>query len=112
MRKVYLISLEAASQVAIFTSNIEFVDTLRRSDLVSRGWCMANPGKHYVVYLKEGCPSVDVTLEPGYYSYRSFDGQRWSKEDEFRWKGGWRTFEKASNEDWGIYIVREEPQTH
>jgi len=110
MRKVYLTSLEAASHVAAFTSQVEFVDTNRRNDLVSRGWCLANPGKHYVVYLKEGDPSVNVTLEPGYYSYRSFDGQRWSKEDKFRWKGGWRTFEKASNEDWGLYLVRKEEQ--
>lgn len=112
MRKVYLISLEAASQVAAFTSNVEFVDTTRRNDLVSRGWSLANPGNHYIVYLKKGGKSVDVKLEPGSYRCKAFDGQLWSREDKFEWPGGWRTFSKAGNEDWGLYIVREEPQTH
>jgi hypothetical protein len=49
MRQVYLRSLEAAGNVATFTSNVEFVDTTRRNDLVSQGWCLANPGKHLPV---------------------------------------------------------------
>ena len=112
MRKVYLSSLEAAGQVATFTSGVEFVDTSRRNDLVSRGWCLANPGKHYIVYLKKGGESVDVKLEQGSYRYKAFDGQLWSREDKFEWSGGWRTFSKAGNEDWGLYIVRGKQQTH
>jgi len=112
MRKVYPISLEPASHVAEFTSNVEFVDTTRRNDLASRGWCLANPGKHYIVYLKEGGESVDVKLKPDSYRCKAFNGQHWSREDKFKWSGGWRTFSEAGNEDWGIYILREETQTH
>ena len=104
MRKVYLSSLEAAGQVATFTSGVQFVDTLRRNDLVSRGWCLANPGKRYIVYLKKGGESVDVKLKPGSYLYKTFNGRSWNKEDGFKWTGGWRTFKKAANEDWGLYI--------
>jgi hypothetical protein len=112
MRQVYLISLKAAGQVATFTSNVEFVDTTRRNDLVSRGWCLAKPPKHYIVYLKEGGESVQVKLEPGSYRCKAFDGQSWTKEEKFDWTSGRRTFKKAGNEDWGLYIVKEEPQTH
>lgn len=111
MRKVYLSSLKAAGQVATFTSGVEFVDTTRRNDLVRRGWCLAKPPKHYIVYLKDGGESVDVKLEQGCYRCKAFDGQLWSREDKFEWSGGWRTFSKAGNEDWGLYIVRGEPQT-
>jgi len=105
MRQAYLESLEAAKYVAAFTSNVEFVDTTRRNDLVSQGWCLANPGKHYIVYLKNGGENVDVKLEQGHYSYRMFDGQCWSEENIFQWKGGWRAFNQAGNEDWGLYVV-------
>jgi len=104
MRKVYLASLEAAGHVAAFTSQVEFVGTNRRNDLVSRGWCLANPRKRYIVYLKEGGESVDVKLKPGSYLCKTFNGRSWNKEDGFKWTGGWRTFKKAANEDWGLYI--------
>ena len=42
--------------VATFTSGVEFVDTTRRNDLVSRGWCLAKPPKYYIVYLKDRAP--------------------------------------------------------
>jgi hypothetical protein len=104
MRQVYLKSLEAAGNVATFTSNVEFVDTTRRNDLVNRGWCLANPGKRYIVYLKKGGESVDVKLEQGSYRWKVFDGQSWTKEEQFDWTGGRRTFKKKGKEDWGLYI--------
>ncbi|NQT51950.1 hypothetical protein HQ576_07865 [bacterium] len=107
MRKVYLASLEAARDVAAFTSGIEFVDTSRHNDLVSGGWCLANPETRYIVYLKDGGESVDLELAPGSYLWKAFDGQRWGKEGRFAWPGGRRTFRKAADEDWGLYVVRK-----
>jgi len=104
MRKMYLSSLKAAGQVITFTSGVEFVDTTRRNDLVSRGWCLAKPPKHYIVYLKEGDESVQVKLKPGSYRWKAFDGQSWTKKEKFDWTGGQRTFKKAGKEDWGLYI--------
>ena len=104
MRNIYLSSLKAAGQAATFTSGVEFVDTTRRNDLVSRGWCLAKPGKHYIVYLKKGGESVQVKLKPGSYRWKAFDGQSWTKEEKFDWTGGRHTFKKAGREDWGIYI--------
>jgi len=104
MRQVYLMSLKAAGQVATFTSGVEFVDTTRRNDLVSQGWCLAKPPKHYIVYLKEGGESVQVKLKPGSYRWKAFNGQSWTKKKKFDWTGGRRTFRKAGKEDWGLYI--------
>ena len=104
MRKMYLSSLKAAGQVITFTSGVEFVDTTRRNDLVSRGWCLAKPPKHYIVYLKEGDESVQVKLKPGSYRWKAFDGQSWTKKEKFDWTGGQRTFKKVGKEDWGLYI--------
>lgn len=111
MRKVYLASLEAASHVAAFTQGVEFVDTDRRNDLVSRGWCLASPGKHYIVYLKMGGQSVDVRLPAGSYRWKAFNGRSWNPEAKFDWIGGRRTFKKAGGEDWGLYVERDGGQT-
>lgn len=104
MRKVYLSSLKAAGQVATFTSGVEFVDTPPRNDLVNQGWCLANPPKYYIVYLKDGGESVQVKLKPGSYCWKAFDGQSWAKKGKFDWTGGQQTFRKAGKEDWGLYI--------
>lgn len=45
-----------------------------RQDLVSRGYCLAEAGVHYLVYLPEG-GGVDVTVPPGVYSILWIDGR-------------------------------------
>lgn len=47
-------------------AELPYFDLKPRQDLVSAGYCLAQPGRHYVVYLDEG-GEVDVEVEGGPY---------------------------------------------
>jgi len=47
--------------------------TRPRGDLASSGYCLANPGKEYLVYQPKSGEAVRVELKGGKYRYEWFD---------------------------------------
>ncbi len=59
---------------AFFAQHVPFWQTAAHDELVDRGWCLADPGAVYVIYLAEG-GSVDLDLSgaPGDFGVWWFD---------------------------------------
>lgn len=47
-----------------------------RPDLASTGYCLANPGKQYLVYQPKAGQAVTVTLKPGQYAIEWFNPRK------------------------------------
>ncbi|GLR16080.1 hypothetical protein GCM10007940_06950 [Portibacter lacus] len=63
-------SWEFVNHALTFFNSIEFWEMQPNNDLVSDGWCMANPGEQYLIYLKNGGQTnIEFTDDSIYNTY-------------------------------------------
>lgn len=88
-------------------SRWDFIHAFPSKNLVTqgRGYCMANPGKEYVIYLPEG-GRIAVKLEPGSYEVRWWDTVKGGFRDRYKisHEGGEKTFTAPGTSDWVLHI--------
>ena len=99
-------SLRIMKKVWGFLETVPFHETAPRQDLVSRGTCLAKPGRSYLVYLDTG-GAVDVKLGGGTYEVQWINAQDTSDRrpaPQTRTGKGLRS--PAGGDDWLLRIVR------
>lgn len=91
-----------------YAMKMNLVAALPRPDLASTKFCLANPGKEYIVYSPDGGP-VTVNLGAGKYKYEWLnpDHGKVASRGTVDVKAGQRVFEAAFKGDAVLYIVRE-----
>ncbi len=78
-----------------------------RQDLVSRGYCLADPGESYLVYL-ESSVATDVRLAEGAYRVTWIDAKHPdSRRDGGVTRNGRGLLPPQSGEDWLLWLTRE-----
>ncbi len=66
---------KAMGYTLTYAQRMNLVEMSPRGDLASTGYCLANPGKEYLVYQPESDQPFQVTLQPARYRYEWFDPQ-------------------------------------
>lgn len=64
---------KAMGYTATFANKIDLLKMTPRGGLASTGYCLANPGKEYLVYQPEPNQPFEVAVIPGAYQYQWFD---------------------------------------
>jgi hypothetical protein len=85
-----------------FFETIQFYRLSPRQDLVTNGFCLAEEGREYLVYLDSG-GSVSVKLKPGRYAVRWINAR---ETKEVRDGGSTTTGENLSAPDAGDWLLR------
>jgi hypothetical protein len=85
-----------------FFETIQFYRLSPRQDLVSNGFCLAEEGREYLVYLEEG-GSVNVQLKPGRYAVRWINARA---THEIRTGGVTTTGANLTAPDTGDWLLR------
>ena len=74
-----------------FAERIDLVRMVPRGDLASSGYCLANPGVEYLVYLPEGgAANVDLSSASGFLDLEWFDVESGETAEVGRASGGGR----------------------
>jgi hypothetical protein len=91
-----------------FFETVPYYRMKPRQDLVDTGYCLAQPGKRYLVYLEKN-GSVNVQLEEGTYDVRWINARDTSdvREDGSVTTGEFLT-SPPEGDDWLLYVIRRE----
>ena len=91
-----------------FFETIPFYRMRPRQDLVSMGYCLAEEGARYLVYLDSG-GSVDATIGDGQYSVQWINAQNTSDQRAGKPTSDGRNLTSPGDgDDWLLYLVRSE----
>jgi len=97
---------DAIKKVWDFFEKTGFGTMAPRQDVVTRGTCLAQPGRRYLVYLDEG-GTVDVKVPPGTYAVEWID----ARDTTARRSGGetrtGRGLAAPDGKDWLLRLVRK-----
>lgn len=91
----YVASRRAMEHTRAFADRLDLANLRPRSDLASTAYCLAHPGREYLVYQPKPEEAFSVELGPGRYRYEWFDvvkGQT-TRTGNFESAGGARRFE-------------------
>jgi len=95
----------------LFNEHVEDLDTLvPHNELSGSGtYCLADPGREYVVYSKNGASTtfnLDMSADNGVFDCRFYNPQDGQFESIFqRQGGGTESFTKPNYNDWALHIV-------
>lgn len=94
-----------------FFESVPYSDMSPRQDLVTAGYCLANPGREYLVYL-ESRGEVDVALENGPYTVRWINAQDTSDQrDRGVTSNGEGLRTPDEGDDWLLHLIRTTSRT-
>ena len=92
--------LQGYARMARFFTSLPWWQTDPHDELVNRGYCLADPGSLYVVYLPEG-GSVTLKLGPGRYLAKWFNPRTGAYASQSAGPGPtWTSPAAPANEDW------------
>ena len=79
-----------------------------RNELAGTGYCLANPGREYLVYQPAPGAAFTVDLPAGTYDYEWSDCEsaRVNSKGSFTVAGGARRFEAPGRGDWVLHILQ------
>jgi len=79
-----------------------------RPELVSTGYCLANPGKEYLVYQPKPGEAFSMELKPGTYHWEWFDAAKGESGEagHVRASGGAQPFQPPFESDAVLYLKR------
>lgn len=98
---------EIADAVWDFFETLPYFKMQPRQDLVSNGYCLAWPGKQYLVYLENGGP-VDVKTEQGEYSVTWINARNTKEQrPDGSTKSGFG-LTAPDKEDWLLNLVKKQ----
>ena len=96
-----------------FNEHIDELDSMAPHNELSskRTYCLANPGREYVVYSKTGAAAtfeLDLRGADGTFTCRFYDPRTGRFEDSFKRAGGRReSFDKPDSDDWVLHVAVE-----
>jgi hypothetical protein len=88
-----------------FMETIPYYEMRPRQDLTDRGYCLADPGSHYLVYLPEG-GATNVTVEPGAYRVVWINGRNPTEQRSAGETKDGRKLVAPDAGDWLLYLVK------
>ncbi len=97
---------DLANDIWDFFESLPFYRMSPRQDLVSDGFCLAEEGQHYLVYLEEPNP-VDVHIKPGTYRERWIRATDFEAVQEIQTNNGKDLTPPDQESDWLVYLTRE-----
>jgi hypothetical protein len=94
-------------QVWDLAEKLPFYRMKPRQDLVDAGFCLAEPGRHYLVYLPTAAP-VNVKIEGGPFKVEWIAARdAKNRREGGRTEDGARLQPPASEGDWLLWLMRE-----
>src|SRR5262245_37566576 len=96
----------ALGRARIYAQKMDLTSATPRSDLSSTTYCLANPGREYLVYHPGGAKSLTVSLKEGRYAFEWFNPTTGTVGDTgtFTVADGSRSFISPSDNDAVLYI--------
>jgi len=88
-----------------FFESIPFYELTPDQNLVDNGYCLAKPGKYYLVYLPEG-GEVKVELSNNDFEASWISGINTSKKQNIGKFNGSTAFEAPDNNDWLLLLTK------
>jgi hypothetical protein len=89
-----------------FFESVPFYKMTPRQDLVDNGFCLAEPGRHYLVYLPSG-GTVNISLRRGPYAVTWINTQKPSQTyDAGRTDDGKKLTAPPRGDDWLLYLTK------
>jgi len=99
-------SHDVIKQVWDFFETVPFWRMCPRQDIVDNGYCLAELGRHYLVYL-ESRGTVNISLVPGLYSVRWINAKNTHQRIEGEPTTTGRNLQSPSTaDDWLVYLKR------
>jgi hypothetical protein len=101
--------LQGYACMARFFTSLPWWQTNPHDELVDRGFCLADPGHLYVVYLPNG-GNVTLRLSPGRYEVRWFNPRTGAYASRLVAEGpAWASPSAPDEEDWVLLLKRMNP---
>lgn len=89
-----------------FFETIPFWRMSPRQDLVDNGYCLAEPGRRYLVYLESG-GEVNISIGPDEYSVKWINARDTNRRiDDKPTKNGQNLQSPLDDDDWLVYLER------
>jgi hypothetical protein len=91
-----------------FFTSFPWWKTNPHDELVTEGdYCLADPGKTYVIYLPKG-GSAHVKVEPGVYTARWFNAAtgEWGTVQKIQTGTSWNSPQSPGSGDWALLLQR------
>jgi hypothetical protein len=105
----YQASRQAMGQTRRFAERISLATMTPENRLASTGYCLAAPGKEYLIYQPSQNEAFSVRLEPGSYHAEWFNPQQDAKagEQSIEHGGGLREFKSPFSGSAVLYVSRK-----
>lgn len=102
--------LKGYAHMVNFFSAVEWWKTDPHDELVNNGFCLADPGRLYIIYLPQG-DIVTAKLEPGLYQLKWFNPRNGEYSENTIVQGpNWTSSVAHDREDWVIQLSRNLPK--
>lgn len=100
---------QALGDTRLFADRLNLVATTPRPELASTGYCLAQPGKEYLVYQPKAGEVFTVNLEAGKYHFEWFDSANHTSatSGQIDETGGDREFKAPFNADAVLYLKEQ-----
>jgi hypothetical protein len=107
----YIASREAMGCTRRLAERMNLVAMTPSRDMASSGYCLADPGREYLVYLPEGGEvTVDLSAGTGPFVVEWFNPSADTATNAGTVSGGsQRSFKAPDRSDWVLYLLREPP---
>jgi len=96
---------DAVKAVWDFFATVPYYEMKPRQDLVSQGYCLAWPGRDYLVYLEKG-GTVDVTVEGGPYTVTWINARQTTEQRAAGTTDTGRSLQAPDAGDWVLRLTR------
>jgi hypothetical protein len=97
---------DAIHEVWDFFETVPFYEMKPRQDLVSAGYCLADEGNRYLVYL-DSLQTVEIEFIPGIYTGKWISVDDFSREIPLKEISPTASFAPPGQGDWLLYVWRE-----
>jgi len=95
-----------------FFESVPFYKMTPRQNLVDNGFCLAEPGRQYLVYLPLG-GTVNISLCPGLYDVKWINAQNPCETyDTGHTNDGKNLTAPTRGDDWLLYLTKTDPRTN
>jgi hypothetical protein len=102
-----MIMLNGMANMIDFFTAFDWWKLVPHDELVTAGaYCLAEPGRRYVVYLRTGRP-VELRLEPGAYDAQWFNPRTGQRSSAGAAQGpAWTSPASPDNADWALLLTK------
>jgi len=97
---------DLAKKVWDFFETFSFYRMSPRQDLVSDGYCLAEEGQHYLIYIEEAKP-IDVTIKAGTYKEKWIRATNFETIQTIQTNNGKNLTPPDQESDWLVYLSRQ-----